>query len=192
MRSRIPFDRLLPVAGPACVAAAVLVSAPVSAQQPHDHATSPYADFGAREIKALSEVDVQALLDGEGMQMALPAELNGYPGPRHVLELADSLALSPEQRASTERIMAGMLSEARALGARIVEAERDLDRSFADATITDAALRSALDDLASLRADLRAAHLSAHLAMKEVLTLHQVHRYDELRGYGSGHGHGGS
>lgn len=186
MRSRIP------VAAAAFVASAVFVSTPVSAQQSHDHATSPYADFGDRDIKALSEADLQALLDGEGMQMALPAELNGHPGPRHVLELADSLALSPEQRESTERIMAGMLSEARALGARIVEGERDLDRSFADATITDAALRSALDDLASLRADLRAAHLSAHLAMKDVLTLHQVHRYDELRGYGSGHGHGGS
>lgn len=192
MRSRIPADRALLGAAAALLVAAALVAAPVSAQQPHDHTTSPYADFGDREIKALSEADVQALLDGEGMQMALPAELNGYPGPRHVLELAEPLELSQEQRESTERIMGDMLSEARALGARIVEAERSLDRAFANATITDAALRSALDDLASLRAELRAAHLSAHLAMKDVLTLHQVHRYAELRGYGSEHGHGGT
>ena len=34
------------------------------------------------------------------MGLALAAELNGYPGPSHVLELADKLELSAEQRAA--------------------------------------------------------------------------------------------
>ena len=34
-----------------------------------------------------------------GMGLALAAELNGYPGPAHVIELAKSLGLSEPQRA---------------------------------------------------------------------------------------------
>jgi hypothetical protein len=33
------------------------------------------------------------------MGLALAAELNGYPGPAHVIELAKSLGLSEPQRA---------------------------------------------------------------------------------------------
>jgi hypothetical protein len=53
-----------------------------------------------RPIKALSEQQVADLQAGRGMGLALPAELNGYPGPAHVLELADKLGLSADQRAS--------------------------------------------------------------------------------------------
>jgi hypothetical protein len=38
-----------------------------------------------------------ALLKGEGMGMAKAAELNGYPGPTHVLTLAKELALTESQ-----------------------------------------------------------------------------------------------
>ena len=40
------------------------------------------------DIKSLSQDDQSALLAGRGMGLARPAELNGYPGPAHVLELA--------------------------------------------------------------------------------------------------------
>lgn len=170
----------------------LLVPTPLWAQQAHDHGPSPYVGMEVREIKALSEADLQSLLAGEGMSLALPAELNGYPGPKHVLELADSLALTPEQRETTERLMADMLAEARDLGARIVAAEQALDQAFAGGTVTEAGLRDAVALLASLRGELRAAHLAAHVVMLDLLTSHQVQRYSELRGYGSGHGHGGA
>ncbi|MDP2956413.1 MAG: hypothetical protein Q8N53_08320 [Longimicrobiales bacterium] len=38
------------------------------------------------------------------MGMARPAELNGFPGPRHVLDLADLLALAPDQRSEVQGI----------------------------------------------------------------------------------------
>src|SRR5262245_1477224 len=63
----------------------------------HQHAHSPYAGLDSRDIKALSAEQLADLKAGRGMGLALAAELNGYPGPLHVLELADRLQLSPEQ-----------------------------------------------------------------------------------------------
>lgn len=168
----------------------LLVSAgSLPAQEPlHAHGASPYADLRDREIKALPDEEVRSLLAGEGMGFALPAELNGYPGPRHVLEWADSLGLTPEQRERTGRLMEGMLREARRLGARIVEAERALDQAFSAGAVTEPALRRATLELGELRGELRATHLAAHLVMRELLTPHQVHRYQLLRGYGADHG----
>ncbi|TFV44521.1 hypothetical protein [Bradyrhizobium niftali] len=54
-----------------------------------------YAGLQMRPIKALSEQQVADLSLG----LALAAELNGYPDPSHVLELADKLDLTTEQRA---------------------------------------------------------------------------------------------
>ena len=55
-----------------------------------EHPLSPYAGQQTRAIKALSPEDLAGLLNGEGRGMAKAAELNGYPGPVHVLELAGS------------------------------------------------------------------------------------------------------
>lgn len=54
--------------------------------------TSPYTGLQERPIKALSDQQIDDLREGRGMGLALPAELNGYPGPRHVLGLAGSSA----------------------------------------------------------------------------------------------------
>jgi hypothetical protein len=50
----------------------------------------PYAGMQARPIKALSAEQIADLKAGRGMSLALAAELNGYPGPRHVLELVSN------------------------------------------------------------------------------------------------------
>ncbi len=47
-------------------------------------AQSPYAGMQARPIKALSAEQIADLKAGRGLSLALAAELNGYPGPRHV------------------------------------------------------------------------------------------------------------
>ena len=59
--------------------------------------TSPYAGQQSREVKSLSAQDIDDLLNGRGMALAKAGELNGYPGPLHVLELASELRLTDEQ-----------------------------------------------------------------------------------------------
>ena len=87
------------------LALSTMVAAAVSAVTPSD---SPYAGQEARSIKALSADEIEGLLAGKGMGFAKAAELNGYPGPAHVLELAQQLRLSDEQTAATLAVHAEM------------------------------------------------------------------------------------
>src|SRR5450755_4050645 len=93
-------------------------------------AASPYVDQTSRSIKALSDDEVADYLSGKGMGLAKAAELNGYPGPAHVLELANQLELSPTQRVKTEAIFERMQTSARETGRRLVDEERRLDELF--------------------------------------------------------------
>lgn len=158
-----------------------LASAAV-AQHP-DRAASPYADESDRAIAALSVQEVEDLLAGRGMGLARAAELNGYPGPRHALDLADSLALSDDQRDTAARLFAEVQAEARALGARLVEQERHLDALFRGGRATPGAVDELTARLGATQGRLRAAHLRAHVAMRAALTPDQVATYRRLRGY---------
>ncbi len=166
--TRLPFitTLLLCAAGPA-------------AAQQHQHGHSPYAGLEGREIKALSEEQIQQLRNGEGMTLALPAELNHYPGPRHVMDMAQELAISLKQPG----IEQAMREKTVALGTAIIEKERQLDQAFAKRTITEDGLRDLTREISRLQADLRYVHLSAHLEVRPIVTDEQVARYDELRGY---------
>ena len=99
-------------------------------------AASPYAGQTPRTIKALSDEEVADYLSGKGMGLAKAAELNGYPGPLHVLELSEQLGLSAAQKERTEAIFARMLDRAKATGKLLVEEERKLDELFAARTIS--------------------------------------------------------
>jgi Spy/CpxP family protein refolding chaperone len=167
------------------LAVAALAPAGATAQE----AGSPYVDWQGRVIKALAPEDVAALLAGDGMGFALAAELNRYPGPRHVLDLADSLALTTTQRDAVEEIRSRMRKRAVELGAGIVAAEATLDSLFADASIDEGSLREGVTEIARLEGELRATHLLAHLETRAVLTEHQVARYAALRGYAPGDDH---
>lgn len=153
---------------------------------------SPYQGQQHRSIKALSLDEVQSLLAGQGMGFAKAAELNRYPGPKHVLELADELDLSHSQRQASQIIFDRMLSDAMALGQDLVGLERELDQAFAAGTLTEPAMTAQLADIGQTRAQLRGVHLRAHLQQRDVLTAEQINRYDNLRGYDQGmqHGHG--
>src|SRR5713226_2586520 len=72
----------------------------------------PYSGMQSRPIKALSAQQVADLRAGRGMGLALAAELNGYPGPSHVVELADALGLSDQQRAKVQDLFVAMKAEA--------------------------------------------------------------------------------
>ena len=163
-------------------AALVVLFVPVAAHAQHQ----PYGGLQERSVKALSDEQIADLRAGRGMGLALAAELNGYPGPVHVLELADPLALSALQRQRITELFEAMRTEATALGERLIVAETGLDRQFSTRAVTEASLVEGVQAIAMVQAALRSAHLKYHLATVEVLTPEQVARYAELRGYAGG------
>lgn len=162
------------------VAMNLMILALMSGVAQHYH--SP--DFHAREIKALSNDQIEGYLEGKGMGMALAAELNSYPGPKHVLELSDSLKTTVQQKQEVEQIFNEMHEEAVRLGNLIVEKEKQLDRLFASGEITEDTLESLSNEIAILQGKLRFAHLNAHLRTRAVLTPLQIAAYNYFRGYG--------
>jgi Spy/CpxP family protein refolding chaperone len=150
-------------------------------------APQPYAGMQARPIKALSDQQIADLKSGRGVGLALAAELNGYPGPLHLLELADQLALSELQRAGIRQMFEAMKAEAVPLGEQLIAQEGELDRLFAGRTITADSLRNVTAEIGATQAALRNTHLKYHLSTVAILTPAQVVRYGELRGYAGGH-----
>lgn len=146
-------------------------------------AASPYVSQQASPIRGLSPQEVEDLLQGRGAGFARTAELNGYPGPRHVLDLADPLGLEPRQRAVAESLFAAMGAAARELGREILEREQRLSAAFASHTVSAGELRATAESLGVLYGRLRAVHLAAHVELTQHLTSEQIHRYDALRGY---------
>lgn len=144
---------------------------------------SPYVGQEQREIKALSTEEIAGYLSGSGMGLAKVAELHHYPGPRHVLDLAEPLQLSAEQRQKTQSIFEEMRTEAVRLGTHLLEKERQLDTLFAAGTITEAQVDQLVTEIGTMQGQLRLVHLRAHLAQRAILTSAQVRRYDTLRGY---------
>lgn len=145
---------------------------------------SPYAGQQQRDIKALSAAETADYLQGKGMGFAKPAELNGYPGPMHVLELADRLNLTAEQRTTTRELLDRHKAEVRDLGKRYIEAETELDRGFASRSVNAQSLAAALGKSADLQRRIREAHLATHLKQTALLTSEQLDAYQRLRGYG--------
>ena len=147
---------------------------------------SPYRGQEARDIKALSAQEVSDLLAGKGMGFARAAELNGYPGPAHVLELAGQLGLSADQVESSRSIFSDMQARAIAAGKDLVALERELDRQFRDRSVTAESLQSLVRRIGELQAELRQVHLQAHLQQASLLSEAQIAAYAELRGYAGG------
>jgi hypothetical protein len=160
-----------------------------SAQHPGGHSapTSPYAGLEMRQVKALSDEQVADLRAGRGTGLALRAELNGYPGPVHVLELAERLELTAEQRSRVQELYVAMKAETIPLGERPIAQEADLDRLFDKQRVTSRNLQVATKANGTTQGALRAAHLRYHLSTSNILRPHQVQRYKELRGYADRH-----
>lgn len=159
------------------VIAAALLGGPTLADM-------PYAGQQGRSIKALSDDDIAALRKGEGMGMAKAAELNGYPGPAHVVQLAAQLGLTEAQRRDVQAIFDRMSAAAKPLGMELIERERALDQLFANRDITADGLTAATAAIGEVQGRLRAVHLAAHLETRALLNPDQIGRYQRLRGYG--------
>lgn len=159
-----------------------------SAYAQHNHHSghnnpSPYIGMEKQEIKALSDKQITDLRKGAGMSLALAAELNSYPGPSHVLELAEKLKLSPEQKQKTQMLFEEMQKSAKETGERLISAEKTLDDSFKNKSIKEDMLKGNLMQIAHLQSELRFIHLKTHLVMREMLSPEQIITYDRLRGY---------
>jgi Spy/CpxP family protein refolding chaperone len=162
----------------------VQANAQMHGGQHHGRPVTPYAGLDQRSVKALSDQQIADLRGGRGMGLALPAELNGYPGPPHVLEHADALNLTDAQRSRATALLDKMKAETIAVGERIIAEETALDRLFAEGRITTATLTQVTGRIAAAQGELRAAHLRYHLTMRDALTPEQVARYNKARGYG--------
>jgi Spy/CpxP family protein refolding chaperone len=161
---------------------ALTLAGPAAAQH------KPYEGLETRSIKALSAEQIADLKGGKGMSLALAAELNGYPGPMHVVELARDLRLTEEQRTRAADLTAAMRKEAIVLGERLIAAEADLDASFATKAVDERSLTDRVARIGEIQAALRTAHLKYHLATKALLTPEQITAYAHLRGYSGGGG----
>ena len=84
-------------------------------EEQHSHA-SKYVGQEARTIKSLSPDDIAELKRGGGWGLAKAAELNGVPGPAHLLELKDKIPLSDNQVSKIRSIFDGMKARAIAQG----------------------------------------------------------------------------
>ncbi len=150
----------------------------------HGAAPTSYAGQQAREIKALSAQEQQDWLDGKGMGLAKPAELNGYPGPMHTLEHAQALKLSDAQREKTEALLQRHKMAVRDLGKQLIIEERNLDLQFAQRKATVEQINVLTVKIGAIQAQIRAEHLRTHVEQTALLSTEQVASYNALRGYG--------
>ncbi|MDZ7715259.1 MAG: hypothetical protein U5J95_03520 [Balneolaceae bacterium] len=157
-----------------------------SHNQHSNQQNSPYAGQETREIKALSTQEIDGYLNGRGMGLSKVAELNKYPGPKHVLELADQLELSDQQREQTEALFNQMKKKAVDMGEAYIAKERELNKLFESEEVSSSSVDSMLVEIGKIKGSLRAVHIKAHIKMRDILTSGQIKKYDNLRGYGKG------
>lgn len=147
-------------------------------------APSPYVGQQHRAIKSLSDDDIAELQKGGGWGLAKAAELNGLPGPAHLLELSDQIPLRDDQHAAIAAHFATMQQSAILEGKKLIAAEAALDDAFKAGNVNEDELKSMLDEIAQSRSRLRFIHLSTHLKTPDILSPAQIARYNNLRGYG--------
>jgi hypothetical protein len=167
----------------ALVAAAGLGDAPPLPGQPP--VVSPYRDQQFTRLRGMTDREVDDLREGRGMGLARAAELNGYPGPRHVLDAVEGgqLTLSSEQVAAVKAAFDRMSRDARRLGAALLGEERALEAAFGHGTVAEAEMRDRVRRIAALLGEVRAVHLRAHLETRALMSQVQIRRYQQIRGY---------
>ncbi|MCK5335264.1 MAG: hypothetical protein KAQ67_03845 [Gammaproteobacteria bacterium] len=154
--------------------------------QAEDKHLSKYAGQEKRLIKSLSADDIKQLENGRGWGLAKAAELNGMPGPSHILQMKDKISLNKSQEKKIQALFNDMKSQAIPLGKKIIQLEKELNDYFANKSITTDLLNKQLDAIAQVHKQLRYVHLVTHLKTPAVLSSEQIENYNRLRGYGSG------
>lgn len=168
-----------------CIAVSTALTSSATVAQEHDHHrhAQPYAGQQARAISTLTEQELQGFLDGRGMGLARPAEVNGFPGPMHVIELSGPLQLSEDQLHRVRAVYERMKAKATELGKQYVNAERAVDAAFKAKGGDAGEVAARVAEASRLLAEIRLAHLNAHIEITPLLTPGQLARYADLRGY---------
>jgi len=102
-----------------------------------------------------------------------------------VLELATELSLLSDQKEKIQNLFKTMQREARALGEKVIAAEKDLDSLFKTKKVTAQGIKEATMLTAEMQGRLREVHLRFHLLTTELLSKEQIQLYDKFRGYSS-------
>lgn len=134
-----------------------------------------------RQMQAMLDETDRVIAQGLGAGMAFAADQNGYPGPRHVLELKDRLQLTPAQEARVTALQTAMFADARPKSARLLDAEARLRRLFAEGAADEARVRAAVAEIERARTEVRLVHLLTHLETRALLTEEQRRAYHEAR-----------
>jgi len=139
---------------------------------------SKYAGQEKRIIKSLSENDIQQLKSGKGWGLAKAAELNGVPGPSHIMQMKDKISLTHEQEAKVRTLFEEMQSQAIPLGKKLIQLEKNLNESFANKSVTSVLLNQQLESISIVHKELRYLHLVTHLKTPDILTSQQIEKYN--------------
>ena len=138
---------------------------------------SPYAGEERREIKSLSPQEIGDYLAGKGMGLAKAAELNGYPGPAHVLLPRRS---SSAERKPARRIYSSACRKTPLVGPPLIDGGNG--QAVCLRTVTPETLNASLS--ASARFKRSSAISGGAPTQTQILTPAQTAKYVELRGYG--------
>jgi Spy/CpxP family protein refolding chaperone len=145
----------------------------------------PYPGAGSAPPHMLAEMCATAsehnIAMGHGFGMAFAADQQGYPGPRHILELKDHLRLTAEQDARAQALVSAMYVESRPKSARLLDAEATLRRVLASGQAEEAAVRAAVAEVEYARTELRLVHLLTHFRTRDLLMDEQRRLYHEAR-----------
>jgi len=147
--------------------------------------SSKYKGEELRKIKTLSQDDISELQKGGGWGLAKAAELNGYPGPLHILQMESEISLTPKQKNKIQELYREMNSRAVVLGQELIDLEGKLNTAFAEREIDNESLEEYINAIEAIRSSLRMVHLSAHLETPNILSEAQITLYNQLRGYSS-------
>jgi hypothetical protein len=146
---------------------------------------SKYIGQEKRDIKSLSNDDIKELRTGAGWGLAKAAELNGLPGPKHILEIKKEIELTAAQEKMIIALYEDMNRKAIELGNKLIEYEKELNNRFAERNINEKVLEELLIKIAETYKSLRYTHLSAHLKTPSIISEEQIKKYNKLRGYSS-------
>jgi Spy/CpxP family protein refolding chaperone len=125
--------------------------------------------------------DKEQLLKGEIAEQTLVAEVNGFLSPQKIISLKDQIGLTNDQQKKIEEMLENLPVSATVKGQEIVEAEENLSKLFGTGKINEKTLRTKLEAIGKLRAELRFVHLQVYLQVKQFLSFNQWERLKEVQ-----------
>jgi len=132
------------------------------------------------QAQILTPPDRDQLLNGDPAGQTLTADSNGFPSPQKILFFKDQLNLTKDQVKKIDEMLKNVPVSARVKGEEVVEAEEELSNIFAAGNVNERILRTKLERIGKLRAELRFIYLQAYLKAKQVLSANQWERVKGL------------